>query len=257
LCGPGGGECNGIGWGTPYGGRRAQLKLKMGGFQVALIEPVSTVRPINSDAAAFPVDFNPAGDIDQTMPKIEASYTFSLGPAALYIGGFYNSYDQEFGTIDGVKEVSNESWALAAGVKTAFGPLYVNSTAQYGRNVAQAGMPTNLLAAKMVVDGTTLGEEDADYMAAQLVLGFKVMDTLSFEGGAVWQRGEADVPGASISIDQDTWVYYIQAVWSPAKNVFIIPELGLINNGDLEVTGDPDTDLGKITWFGVKWQINF
>jgi len=38
-CGPSGGDCSGIGFGSLYSGRQDQIKLIMGGFQVALIEP--------------------------------------------------------------------------------------------------------------------------------------------------------------------------------------------------------------------------
>jgi hypothetical protein len=41
LCGPGGGECNGIGLGTIYGGRNPQVRLNYMGFSFALTQPKS------------------------------------------------------------------------------------------------------------------------------------------------------------------------------------------------------------------------
>jgi hypothetical protein len=58
-------------------------------------------------------------------------------------------------------------------------------------------------------------------------------------------------------LSRPRWFIYAQAVWSPAKNVFIVPEFGIVDNGELEVTGQLDIDLGKVTWLGIKWQINF
>jgi len=270
MCGPGGGECNGIGQGTVYHGRRAQIKLVMDGFQFALVQPNSQTRAVDTDATVILTppgvlptmtfaDFANVDDVDQTLPGIEASYSANLGPVGLYLGGFYNTFKQEFNVGTATTDFSIKSWALAIGAKTAFGPIYANGSFQYGSNVGNAGMPTNLLITRMAKDGVTLAEEDAEYMAAQLILGFKATDSLSFEGGVIWQKGDLDVPSTvpTINLEQTMWAYYIQAVWSPAKNVFIVPELGIIDNGDLQTTTLSDIDLGKITWFGIKWQINF
>jgi len=117
-------------------------------------------------------------------------------------------------------------------------------------------MPTNLLVARMFKTATA--EADAKYLGAQGIVGFRLTDALAFEGGVVYQKGDVDNPGVlGQTIEQSTFVYYVQAVWSPAKNVFIVPEFGIIDNGDLKVTGQQDIDLGKVTWLGIKWQINF
>jgi len=39
--------------------------------------------------------------------------------------------------------------------------------------------------------------------------------------------------------------------------VFIVPEFGIIDYNKLEFDGQSDIDYGKLTWFGIKWQINF
>jgi len=109
LCGPGGGECNGIGFGSIYSGRNPQLKLIFGGLQVAIVKPqttasvnystaaitsLTTLTPLNPQVS--PVTFNAPGDIDITLPKLEASYTFNLGPAQLFFGGVYNKYTEVY-----------------------------------------------------------------------------------------------------------------------------------------------------------------
>jgi len=272
MCGPGGGECNGIGQGTIYHGRRAQLKLRMGGFQFALVQPNSQTLAINSATSAVTavpanivindITAGPTGirDVDQTLPGIEASYSMNFGPVGLFLGGFYNTFDQEFNVGTAVSDFSIDSWAVGLGARSAFGPLYVNGSAQFGSNVGNGGMPTNLLVTRMLKNGLGIGsvEEDAEYMAAQLIVGFKLMDSLAFEGGVIWQKGDVDNPSIiGQNIEQAMLAYYIQAVWSPAKNVFIVPEFGIIDNGELQVSGIPDIELGKVTWFGIKWQINF
>jgi len=264
MCGPGGGECVGIGFGTIYGQRRAQLKLTMGGFKFALVDPTATINPWDSTTAVTiagrtAVARLGVNDFDKTLPRIEASYTFNLGPAALFIGGMYNTYDAEVARATGVQDISMDSFVLGLGARTAFGPFYANASFQYGENVGDLGMPTNLLFTGSMVDGVTFAQEDAEYMAAQLILGFKVTDAFALEAGVIWQSAELDVPNVptSTSVDQDTYAYYLQAVWSPAKNFFIVPEVGIINNGDLDISGQDQEDLGDVTWFGIKWQINF
>lgn len=264
LCGPGGGECNGIGYGTIYGGRRAQATLQFGGFKFGLVEPETRPTPFDQATGtvwAAPQDAatpgTEAADIDQTLPRIEASYTFNLGPAALFIGGLYNTFDIEYANATGIEKWSVDSWVLGAGARTAFGPFYANATVQYGENVSLAGVITNLLFARALVDSTTLNDSDVAYFGAQLILGFKLMDSLTFEGGVIYQNGDGDFVDGGGSISQDTWVYYVNATWSPAKNVFIVPEIGYVDNKNLEVTGDPDEDLGDVFWVGIKWQINF
>jgi len=141
----------------------------------------------------------------------------------------------------------------------SFGPFYVNATAQYGRNVNNSGSgPATIYPSVQFYNPTgtaALGiaagdSEDADYMAAQLILGFKLTDSMQFEGGVVFQRGEYD------DVQQDEWVYYIGFGWSPTKNVYIVPEIGVIDYKKLE-TPAGDVNFGDLTWVGIKWQINF
>jgi len=49
-------------------------------------------------------------------------------------------------------------------------------------------------------------------------------------------------------------------MWSPAKNVFIIPEFGFgdYGNNTVKTAGvETETDLGSAWYLGIKWQINF
>jgi hypothetical protein len=271
LCGPGGGECSGVGWGSIYSGRRSQLKLVMGGFQFALVEP--SVRATNAagtvsvPALVYDVaggtgtgGFLSPNDTDQWIPSIHASYTFNLGPAQLYIGGLYNSVSYEWVSAGQIKDQNIDSWVFGAAAKTAFGPFYVNGTFQYGQNIAGGMVPANAIVPKFqFVDSTNnYNDKDSSYMSGFLVLGFNLTNTFKLEGGVSWQSGEADLPdSAGGTLEQDVWMYYISATWSPAKNVFIVPELGIIDAGSLKSTGDSDLDLGGMWWLGIKWQINF
>jgi len=269
LCGPGGAECNGIGFGSIYTGRTPQIKLIFGGLQVAIERPelqqsftlaypagtgaVQSISAVATSNAALQTDR------DQTLPRLAASYTFNLGPAQIFLGGIYNSYTQHFTRAGQDAEHDVDGWLLGAGTKMAFGPFYVNATVQYGENPNNAAGPWFTLYPSVNLYNSALDQsEDSEYMAAQLILGFKVMDSLVIEGGVIWQSGEVDdVIVAGRSWKQDTWSYYIGFGWSPAKNVFIVPEFGIIDYNQLEVDGQSDIDYGKLTWLGIKWQINF
>lgn len=267
LCGPGGNECTGIGLGAIYTGRTPQLKLTFGGLQIAAERPEKQ----NSFTFAYPAGTgaiqavsnistgNAATDTDQTLPRLSASYTFNLGPAQIFVGGLYNTYTQHFTRNGSDVEHDVDGWLLGAGTKMAFGPFYVNASVQYGENPNNAAGPYFSLypSANLYSSATDLSE-DAEYLGAQLVLGFNVSDSLRIEGSVMWQSGEVDdVIVAGRSWSQDTWTYGINCVWSPAKNVFIVPEIGVIDYNKLEVDGQNDIDFGKLTWAGVKWQINF
>ena len=264
LCGPGGAECNGIGFGSIYSGRNPQLKLIFGGFQVALASPSTTAsfQPttttpltpqtllLTNNQTAF------APDLDRTLPKIEASYTFNAGPGQFFIGGVWNQYTEVYNVAGAERENDVNGWALGAGTKLAFGPFYVNATFQYATNPNNSGSgPATLYPSVQLYNPATDQSEDADYLAAQLILGFKLTDSMVLEGGIIWQNGQID--SDDVNVDQTTWTYYIGLGWSPVKNVFIVPEFGIVDYNKLELEDEDDVSYGKLTWFGIKWQINF
>jgi len=275
LCGPGGGECNGIGFGSIYPGRVPQIKLLFGGLSISLEQSQTlnsfqgtTVTPIlpttlllvnNSTTAAFI-------ETDSQLPRLAASYTFNAGPGQFFIGGQYNQLKEIYSNLGSSVSNTIDAWTLGAGAKLAFGPFYTNATFQYGINPNNAGTgPTTLYPSVALFNPATGFQEDSTYMGAQLILGFKLTDSMSFEGGLIWQKGDVNGVGVpplnQINFEQNTWTYYLQMTWSPVKNVFIIPEIGMIDFDKLKTSGTavatPDLNYGALTWIGIKWQINF
>ncbi len=268
-CGPGGGECNGYGLGSIYDTRKPQLKLTMGGFQFALVQPY-TIAPYTLPAAAVntfmttksltsPFTAATVADTDRTIPRIDASYTFTLGPVGLYVGGLYNMYRVQFTQGSQIDDVNVKGWQLGLGARSAFGPFYLNGAAQYARNPnnATTGYAT-IIPSMFLYNPATGQKEDANYWAFQVIPGFKLSDNLSIEAGVSYQQSKVDNPAvAGQELKEEVWNYYLQVVFSPAKNVFIVPEIGVIDYKELDVTNYANRDLGKLTWFGIKWQINF
>jgi hypothetical protein len=289
-CGLGGGDCGLIFWGTVYDGRNPELMLTMGGFKVALIDPNSSGL-LTAGGASAGVTTVPSGtacptgtftvgddgtfnycvggaespnfdvlDVDQTLPKLEASYVFNLGPAALYIGGGYNTYDVE-GRVAGTNEIRDESinaWVLTAATKMGFGPFYVNAQLSYAQNPGAFSLTQDNFLTQPAYDFASNNWEDVDSLFWAVVLGFKVSDMIKLEGGIGAIMNERYDPSAgNANLTHDVWAYYLQAAISPVKNVFIIPEVGYIDYGDLETDGAPDLDVGNASYFAIKWQINF
>jgi hypothetical protein len=267
LCGVGGAECSGIGFGSIYSGRTPQIKLIMGGFQfnLATASTVATFQgtgiPTTPAALLLANNQTTAGtgfvDTDQQLPKIEASYTFNLGPASIFVGGIYNRYDEVYNIGNTETDHTVDGWAFGAGAKMGFGPFYVNLTAQYAKNPNNSGAgPYTVYPSVMLFNPATGQEEDSDYMAGQIILGFRLSDQIAFEGGFIYQEGSVDSLLGLGEIEQSTFTYYIQMNWSPVKNVFIIPEFGIVDFDKIDVQST-SLDYGKMTWLGIKWMINF
>jgi len=217
-----------------YIGRQPQLKLKVAGFQVAL------VRPTGARLAG-----DNSGDVDISLPKIEARYDFKADKFAVGVFGGYNSFDVENSAE--APDYSVDSYVVGAKGTFNFGPAYVQVGAHYGQNTGDYGSVTvgadgAQLVNRTIQDTTTIGYAGA--------VGFKVSDMLAFEGGIGMVNNQTDVAGQS---DDDAMVYYIQATVSPAKGVFLVPEIGIYDYQDDRAGADE----GKLTYFGVKTQINF
>jgi hypothetical protein len=271
VCGPGAGECSGVNYGSIYSGRRPQLRLNMGGFSFALVQPQGSVTATPGAAPSTNVAFNTstgtflaAQNTQQYLPNIQASYTFTAGPAAIFVGGLYQTLKQEYspaGGTPGVTDKNVNSFAFGAGAKTGFGPFYINGEAQYAKNVASSQLVATaglLPRYQFIASDNGYQTEDAEYFSGFLVLGFKVTDALFFEGGASYQKGKVNNPEPSGGdINQDFWFYYLMAQWSPAKNVYIAPEVGYMDASKLKISDQPDINLGNAWWLGIKWQINF
>jgi hypothetical protein len=280
-CGLGGGDCGLIGWGTMYTGRQPQLGLSMGGFSVALRKPAVTQiltaqttsivsLPAGSTAPTGGTLLGTAGgldnysvtagdfakiDTDTTMPTIEAGYSFSFGPAAIMLAGGYSSYDVAgiSGTTE--KEYSVDSWAVGLAFKLGFGPLYVNGSVYTGENPEGLGLAQDITIEGADYNSTTDAIEDTETLVYVLVLGFNVSDMIKLEAGYGAIQNERDLGAVTSEVETNAW--YIQAALNPVKNVFIIPEIGVVDYNELEKTGAADKELGDVTYFGVKWQINW
>jgi hypothetical protein len=261
-----GGDADLLNSGFVYAGRQPQLKFEIpftnGVFEIAAIAPTSPA--VTGWAAGTVVGGNALGSVeaDTYMPKFEARLAYKFGPAQFRLGGGWNSYE-----VTGIDAINQEherdidSYFIVGDIMFSMGPFYANVGGHFGENPQEyglAGSPAgpgwaaNLTA---TYDATTNGIADVDSWGVGVVAGFKLNDMLSFEAG--WGHLEQDITVATINTDDDVDTYYLQAVITPIKGVYIIPEIGVADYGDREITNAVDVPQGDETYYVIKWQINF
>jgi len=238
-----GGDTDMLPYGGVYDGRRPMLQYAVKGFKIALVTPNASIPA--AVTAGMPAGVS--GDTDTTMPKIEATYGFNAGPAALVVGVGYQTYDVvAYDATDEEEEGIDSTWA-GIGFDVDVAPAYVKGDVWIGTNSGQFGMW------QQGADDWTVNAsgdiEDCDSMGYLLVVGFKATPKINLELGYGFIQHDRD----DYATEDDTSAYYIQMAYSLAKGVSITPEIGVIDYSDSAA----DTDQGDQTYFGAKWQINF
>jgi hypothetical protein len=248
--------------GNAYGARKGQVAVEGMGFKFAAISPERTALQFDGAVGTTTTE--------RRFPKIEASYEFKLSDA-MSVHGFagWQFYQQLWTAIDDAtlavlqREEDITSYMVGAGADLGFGPFFVKPQVSFYQNGAAAGwlnrnlgLNTALPLQVPIINATTNSVVDVDTLMAMLALGFKPTETLGLEFGVGYVDTMSD-PSNGIEYENTYMEYYLQAVVTLAKGVFLVPEIGYRAYGDLEVTGEPDQDLGNLFYAGLKWQINF
>jgi len=230
-----------------YGGmigtcRAPMIQVSAQGFKLALIRPNAVRR--------YGV---PGTDLDTTIPKLEASYSFKAGPAAFTVFGGYNSYT----AVDNVTVPFSEtdydidSHLYGIAVKYAGGPFYVKGDIYFGENINAYGYGGPLVTWQPIK--TPGFDTDVDDFGWLAVAGFKLNDMFTFEAGYGQTKTELD---SVLTNEDETSAYYVNVSIALAKGVTLVPEIGKIDFKD-RVTNGVSADQGDQTYIGAKWQINF
>ncbi|MDP4978110.1 MAG: hypothetical protein NWQ21_01525 [Desulfobacterales bacterium] len=255
--------------GEAYGARRGQLavegQLGPGMLKVALID--QTTDTLNT----------PDGVVEKLLPKFEASYQYYFSDAmSAHAFGGYQTYSVKYpGEFGGTSDFSVDSWVVGAGADLNFGPFFVKPQVSYYQNGAAAGWLQNnylpfstsgFVSQINSVYGTDLqvvGSNnvlDAKNLMAMLAVGFKPTESLGLEAGVGYVGYETD-SYQGVKIKNNYLEYYLQAVFTLAKGVYIIPEIGYRDFGTQDIDKPfyivaPDVDLGSLFYAGAKWQID-
>ncbi|UCF91403.1 MAG: hypothetical protein JSW39_24535 [Desulfobacterales bacterium] len=244
-----------LGIGTMYGNRTGQISLTFGGFEIAFITPTSG--EINNIAGV-----SAGGDVDEYLPKFEASYGMGFDQFNFAVRGGYQRFTLEDVTslVDGDNnDVDVDAWIIGADFGLNFGPGYFKGALSYGQNVGNAewnlaGLRT--FGGYAVWDGDD-DTKDTDSLMGAAILGWRVHDQLTLEAGFGYRYDDPDVDNSQ---KDDAWEIYAQAVMTLAPGVYIIPEIGYTDYGqsaDENAFGPGDDDEGNQWYAGAKWQIDF
>ncbi len=218
-------------YGNPYAGRNPMIRLSIGGFQIAAVEPASD-------------DLGLANATTETkMPKIEASYTHDFNQGFVKVVGGYNTYELK----SGVNAYEVDSYALGIGAKINLGSAYLGGNIYGGQNTEVYGMSC-AADDDPQFDGTDM--YDTDVFGYILVAGYRVNDMLSCEVGYGHVTAESDKLNTG---DDEASAVYVNATISLAEGIFIVPELGYIDN-DTDMAGAEESET---VYYGAKWQVNF
>ena len=242
-----GDDSNLLATGVTYLSRDPQIKFTFGDFQLAFLRNDAAV---NDYAAAFGYD-----STDSLFPKVEAAYTFKTDSMMFkpYLG--FQTFDVE---TPGVGQTDETVTSYLAGVygKLNFGAAYVNFNVFYAQNPGDYGL--------VLADGGEAGAfagvdatgdiEDADGYGAALVVGFKINDMVKIEAGVGIIDFETEVLGQDV--EDDSMTYYVQLPITLAKGVYIIPEIGAVDDDEVDA-GLASFDQEGYTYYGFKMQINF
>ena len=258
-------------FGEAYGARRGQVavegKLGPGKLKVALIDQTK------DDLG------QPNSNVEAVIPKFEASYEWALSDTMSIHGfGGFQTYDVKYAglTPTSTDDFSVDSWMIGAGADLNFGPFFVKPQVSYYQNGAAAGWltdrytPTSKQAFLDDINDTygtdlvLLGSNDvldAKNLMAMLALGFKPTESLGLEFGVGYVGYETD-SFQGVKVKNTYMEYYLQAVITLAQGVYLIPEVGYRDFGDLETDtpfgiSAPDVDEGSLFYAGAKWQIDF
>lgn len=108
--------------------------------------------------------------------------------------------------------------------------------------------------------------EDSELMQGTLVAGAQINDTFGLEAGFGYMSAEVDLPGfttAKVSAttgataEQTSFVYYLQAPVQLAKGIQVIPEIGMVDRGDLEIDDQDDIDSGSLSYIDFNFRCDF
>lgn len=267
-------------FGMLYGKRKNMIRLKFGTFQIAAVQPKTTVA--NYGTADPATGINPPGapgyvflaagqpDTEVKLPSIQAKYKYDFDSGHLNFAGGYQTFD----VLNGGQSYDVTSYILALGGRLNAGGFYFKGNLWGGQNVgnmadiittgsivsSKAGITGDLdgsgLGFARWSDGTLnetyspvfveKGITDNDALAALLVVGYEIRKGLYLEAGYGYTQTQLDVAGAE---KEKCQTIYLQSTIFLAPGVFLTPEIGFSDFNE--------PDQPEISYFGIKWQINF
>jgi hypothetical protein len=235
------GEGDALTIGSFYESRKPQIKLKFGNLQLAFIQMATTTEDVYTD-------------IDTTIPKIEVNYAFKTDAFSITPYAGYNSVEMANPATD--NSITVDSYVVGAAGKINFGPMSVAANVFWAQNAQNFGRLNRGLYDGAVLNAAGTDTEDASTWGGQVIAGFKLSDMFAFGAGYSYDHNEVDLAGGATG-ENDPSHWYVNATITLAPGVYIIPEIGMFDFGDDEVSNVATIDQGDCTYYGVEWKINF
>ncbi|MBW1642567.1 MAG: porin [Deltaproteobacteria bacterium] len=218
-----------------YEGRQPMIQLKFPfGLKFAAVTPTGTT------VAGY--------DTDVVLPKLELSYGFKTDLFFIDVFGGYQTIDLE--SPAGDESIDAIVYGIGGGAN--IGPVYFKLGAHQGQNLGNFASVWDQVGGRNMgagSDGLTVTDNDA--MGYLAVVGFKAGDAATIELGYGYEEFDSNLAGEQAD---ETSQYYVNATINITKGFFLVPEIGLVDRSESEVAG---VEEGDITYFGLKWQINF
>ena len=224
------------GYGEPYPGRKAQIKLTFGGFQIAIVEPNGNF----DDGTGADDAVDTATEIK--IPQIQSNYKLAMDNWNLALGAGYATFEET--TLNN----SVDSFVVTVRGGMTFGALKLGAEVFGGSNVGNiVAVDVNGIASGAGLAEVTAGTVvDNDAYGYEIVAGYTINDMFGLEAGVGFVKTELDEAN---STKDEVIAYYVQAPITLAPGVFIVPEFGVFDY--------KETEQSETTYFGAKWQINF
>lgn len=246
-----------IGWGLAYGGRKAQLKLTFGDFQIAAVAPNTTFiqnagLPATTAANGLGAAAFGTTTSEVKLPQIQAAYKFSGDNWFVKAIGGFQTFEINTGAATNAQDATSYHLGLQADMSIGAFKLGAQvSGGENSGNLISVDVNGGLIGTASnngyaLYDTTNNKVIDTEVFMWYAYAGYTVNDMFGLQIGYGQTKAEYDFAGAQ---SDESSSYYLQAPITLAPGVFVIPEIGVI---DYQETNQTET-----TYFGAKWQINF
>lgn len=224
-----------IGTGLFYDGRLPQLTFKFSNAYVSFMKPQKS-DPLNIGT----------GGVDALLPKINLGYRYNNNGIYLHpsFGINISNYNEDFAGEGNDQSVTAMVVSLTA--KYTQDMFDVAGQFNYGQNagdygIAGCGWKAGFDGEDVVNVITTAGYGQ---------IGYKVSEKAKLSAGFGFISQEYDVDDSEADTKSSL---FVQAKVTLAKNVWMVPEIGMIDHGD-DIYGNAE---GVRTYFGTKFEMRF
>lgn len=258
----------GVGYGNYYSGRFAQVRGtfkfgKMGRLAIALVDPNGAQRYHATYNNYFPYDnWNVPYQTNTKLPRIDIAVPLYFGPVSIYPSFLY-----QYRTVDTNQAQYDNSittYIGSLGVKAGFGGFTVAAEGQYGSNWANTrGLigtsgPSYLASAALnpvsgkINNATTYGFWiDASYKFGPVEP--HVMYGQENSNNDLYSA----LLGSQYKVDSTSRFYGVSVPIDLAKGFRIRPELMWYKDGQIQIAGSDELDLGDYAIYGIQFQVTF